>query len=73
MLRAIKGVGPYATHTLLMRLGRYEDLAIDAEMRAFLARKYFDGKTPNDKEMRAVYEDWGKWRYLAYWFDRVNE
>jgi 3-methyladenine DNA glycosylase/8-oxoguanine DNA glycosylase len=68
-LRAIRGVGPYATHTLLMLLGRYEELAIDSEMRAFVRQRYFDGKHPRDKEIRAVYEEWGRWRYLAYWFD----
>ena len=72
-LLAIKGVGPYAAHTLLMLLGHYEELAIDAEVRAFVARKYLKGKTPNDKEMRAVYEGWGKWRYLAYWFDITDD
>jgi 3-methyladenine DNA glycosylase/8-oxoguanine DNA glycosylase len=72
-LQAIRGVGPYATHTLLMLLGRYEELAIDSEMRAFVRQRYFNGKHPNDKEIRAVYEDWGRWRYLAYWFDPVAD
>jgi 3-methyladenine DNA glycosylase/8-oxoguanine DNA glycosylase len=72
-LLAIKGVGPYATHTVLMLLGHYEELAIDAEGRAFVARKYLKGKTPTDKEMRAIYESWGKWRYLAYWFDITDD
>jgi 3-methyladenine DNA glycosylase/8-oxoguanine DNA glycosylase len=70
-LQAIRGVGPYATHTLLMLLGRYEELAIDSEMRAFVRQRYFNGKTPTDKEILALYEDWGRWRYLAYWFDPV--
>jgi hypothetical protein len=52
-----------------MLLGRYEELAIDSEMRAFVRQRYFDGKHPRDKEIRAVYEEWGRWRYLAYWFD----
>jgi 3-methyladenine DNA glycosylase/8-oxoguanine DNA glycosylase len=72
-LRGIRRVGPYATHTLMMLLGRYDELAIDTEMRTFVARKYCNGNTPNAKEICAVYEDWGKWRYLAYWFDRVDE
>jgi 3-methyladenine DNA glycosylase/8-oxoguanine DNA glycosylase len=70
-LQAIRGVGPYATHTLLMLLGRYEELAIDSEMRAFVRQHYFEGNSPKDKEIRAVYEAWGRWRYLAYWFDPV--
>jgi 3-methyladenine DNA glycosylase/8-oxoguanine DNA glycosylase len=72
-LLALRGIGPYAAHTLMMLLGRYEELAIDAEMRAFVRRKYFAGRAPKDAEMRAVYDGWGRWRYLAYWFDAVEQ
>lgn len=68
-LLAIKGVGPYAAHTLLMLLGRYGELAIDSELRTFMRRKYFDGRPPTDAEIRACYERWGAWKYLAAWFD----
>jgi 3-methyladenine DNA glycosylase/8-oxoguanine DNA glycosylase len=73
LLRAllqIKGVGGYAAATILMILGRYEYLAIDSEMRAFVSRKYFDGQPPTDAQIRAIYAPWGRWQYLAYWFDR---
>ena len=56
-----------------MLLGHDEELALDAELRAFLARKYFHGKAPKDKHIRAGYEAWGTWQYLGYWFDRVDE
>lgn len=65
----IKGVGNYAAATLLMLLGRYDELAVDTAFRRFVSRKYFDGQPPSDEEARAVYEDWGRWKYLAYWFD----
>ena len=65
----IKGVGNYAAATLLMLLGRYDELAVDTAFRRFVSRKYFDGQPPSDDEARAVYEDWGRWKYLAYWFD----
>lgn len=68
-LRGIRGVGPYAAATLLMLLGRYDVLAVDSVFRSFVADRYFGGETPEDEEARAVYEDWGRWRYLAYWFD----
>jgi 3-methyladenine DNA glycosylase/8-oxoguanine DNA glycosylase len=68
-LLAIKGVGPYAAATLLMLLGRYDELAVDSVFREFVAEKYFGGERPSDAEARAVYEDWGEWKYLAYWFD----
>jgi len=72
-LKSIKGVGDYAAHTLLMLLGRYDDLAIDSEFRAFVKKKYFNGQDVPPKEMSAVYGDWGQWQYLGYWFDGVDD
>ncbi len=40
-----------------------------AAFRQFVIQAYFDGRRPSDQEAQAVYEDWGKWKYLAYWFD----
>jgi 3-methyladenine DNA glycosylase/8-oxoguanine DNA glycosylase len=68
-LLAIKGVGNYAAATLLMLLGRYDELALDTVFREFVSKKYFSGQRPSDKEAQAIYDDWGKWKYLAYWFD----
>jgi 3-methyladenine DNA glycosylase/8-oxoguanine DNA glycosylase len=68
-LLAIKGVGPYAAATLLMLLGRYDELAVDTVFRLFVSKRYFNGQRPSDAEARAVYDDWGRWKYLAYWFD----
>lgn len=65
----IKGVGPYAAATLLMLLGRYEHIAVDSVFRAFVSRRYFDGHRPTDEQARAVYEPWGRWKYLGYWHD----
>ncbi len=25
--------------------------------------------TTPEREMLAVYDEWGRWRYLAYWFE----
>lgn len=68
-LLAIKGVGPYAAATLQMLLGRYDQLGIDTEFRDFVSHKYFGGKKTPDKKLKAVYDDWGEWKYLAYWFE----
>lgn len=68
-LRDLKGVGPYAAATLLMLIGRYDVLAVDSVFRSFVAERYYGGEPPSDDEARAVYDDWGRWRYLAYWFD----
>lgn len=71
-LKSIKGVGEYAANTLLMLLGYYGELALDSEMRSFVTRHYFDGRTPSDKEILAIYDRWGEWKYLAYWFDPAS-
>jgi len=68
-LKQIMGVGDYAAHTLLMILGRYDEIAVDSEFRSFVGRKYANGKTLTDKDMLALYSDWGRWKYLVYWFD----
>ncbi|MBT8477804.1 MAG: hypothetical protein KJO06_02730 [Gemmatimonadetes bacterium] len=68
----IKGVGPYAAATLLMLLGRYDHLAIDSVYRAFVSRRYFEGRAPSDEEAQQVYADWGSWKYLGYWFDLLQ-
>ena len=65
----IKGVGNYAAANLLMLLGHYDDLAIDTVFRSFVSKKYFNGNYPSDQKARAIYDDWGKWKFLAFWFD----
>ncbi|MBV7333557.1 hypothetical protein KFU94_36055 [Chloroflexi bacterium TSY] len=76
-LKSIKGVGDYAAHTLMMLLGRYDELAVDSEFRAFMTRHYFSDRGSSDKnvsdqEMMSIYNDWGEWKYLAYWFDSFD-
>ena len=68
-LLSIKGVGSYAAATLLMLVGRFDELPIDSVCRDFVTRRYFRGERPTDPEIRQIYEDWGPWKYLAYWFD----
>jgi 3-methyladenine DNA glycosylase/8-oxoguanine DNA glycosylase len=65
-LKRIMGVGDYAAHTLLMILGRYDEVAVDSEFRSFVSKQY---GAMSEKEMVALYEGWGRWKYLAYWFD----
>lgn len=71
-VKSIKGVGDYAAHTLLMILGHYSELPIDSALRSHVTRRYFGGEVRSDKEMAAIYADWGDWKYLAYWFDAYD-
>lgn len=72
-LLRIKGIGNYSAATVLMLLGRYEYLAIDTELRSFVSNKYFAGEPVDEDQIRALYAPWGRWRYLAYWFDTPAE
>jgi 3-methyladenine DNA glycosylase/8-oxoguanine DNA glycosylase len=65
----IKGIGNYAAATLLMLLGRYDELPTDTVFRDFIRKKYFKGRKVSDKRALNVYKNWGKWKYLAYWFE----
>ena len=71
-LKAIKGVGDYAANTMLMLMGHYHAPAVDSEFRSFVRKAYFEGTDPGDKVMAAVYQNWGQWQHLAYWFDRIR-
>jgi 3-methyladenine DNA glycosylase/8-oxoguanine DNA glycosylase len=71
-LKSVKGVGEYAANTLLMLLGYYGELALDSEMRSFVSQHYFHGQSATDKEILSIYERWGDWKYLAYWFDPAS-
>ncbi len=72
-LLVIKGIGNYAAATLLMLIGRYDELAVDTAFRQFVSKKYFAGERPTDAEAQAIYAEWGEWKYLAYWFDIWQE
>ena len=68
-LLSIKGVGNYAAATLLMLLGHYDELAVDTAFRQIVSRLYLDGQYTSDKDAQLIYQEWGRWKYLAYWFD----
>lgn len=68
-LLSFKGIGPYGAATLLMLLGRYEYLAVDSEVRAFTAKKYFAGVPGTPAAIEQLYAHWGRWQYLGYWLD----
>ena len=68
-LLKIKGIGAYAAASLMMSLERYDELPIDSVFRDFVKNKYFDGIYPGDKKSSQIYEKWGEWKFLTYWFD----
>ena len=71
-LLALKGIGGYASASMLMLLGRYDHIPVDTVFRQFMAEKYSIDVSEHLPEALAVYEDWGRWKHLAYWFDMIN-
>ncbi|MBU1099740.1 MAG: hypothetical protein KKA84_04975 [Bacteroidetes bacterium] len=68
-LLKIKGIGSYASALLLMMLERYDEIAVDTVFREFMKQKYYPELYPSDKESMKIYDEWKKWKFLAYWFD----
>jgi len=71
-LLTIKGIGNYAAATMLMLLDHYDELPVDSVFKEFVSKKYFNGKKYSEKKAHKIYNKWGKWKYLAYWFDMEN-
>lgn len=63
----IKGIGNYAAASMLMLLGRYDRIPVDTVFRDFIKVKYFSDKEFSEEEAISIYEEWGEWKYLAYW------
>ncbi len=67
-LRALPGIGPYAANTLLNCLGRHEHIGVDTEAVAAVSRHFFAGRKVGAAEINAVFDKWGRYKALAFWF-----
>ncbi len=67
-LLALPGIGPYAAHTLLNCLGRHDYIGVDTEAVAAVSQHFFDGRKVGAAEINAVFEKWGPYKALAFWF-----
>jgi 3-methyladenine DNA glycosylase/8-oxoguanine DNA glycosylase len=67
-LITLPGIGPYAAATLLGILGRHDFIPVDTEAMSAVSEHFFAGKPVTAKEINAVFERFGKFKGLAYWF-----
>jgi len=67
-LLSLKGVGNYAAANLLMILGRYDFIPIDTWAMTVVSHEWHNGNTIKPDDVEVAFEDWGKWKGLAYWF-----
>lgn len=74
-IRRVPGFGPYAAGHVLALLGRYDRIGIDTDFRSFVLRRHFPRarKPPSPRRMLEVYHRWGKWQFLAYWWEMWSE
>jgi 3-methyladenine DNA glycosylase/8-oxoguanine DNA glycosylase len=67
-LLALRGIGPYAAANMRLLLGHYDRLAIDSWLRRAVRAAWFEGAPVTDREIEGVFERFGEWRALVYWF-----
>lgn len=72
-LRRLPGIGPYGSAHLLAMEGRHDLIAVDTEFRRFVRERYFEGVQPSDARMLDIYDQWGRWKYLGYWWELWTE
>ena len=67
-LLAIKGIGQYAAANLLMLLGRYDYIPIDSWALKTVSDEWFNGEPVDKEQVEQVFQRWGEWKGLVYWF-----
>ena len=67
-LKSIKGVGAFSSAYILMLLGHYDYIPIDGYAKSFVSNEYYDGKEVDSKEIYEIFNSYGKWKALAFWF-----
>ena len=67
-LLALPGIGPYAAAALLALLGRHDFVPIDTEAVAAVSKFFYGGAPVGAKEINAIFDAWGEYKALAYWF-----
>ena len=70
---AVKGVGPATAAYLMILNGVADRLSIDSAVYAFVKDRHFGGRRPSAAEIEQLYEPYGEWRALAYWFEALQE
>lgn len=70
---AVKGVGPATADYLMILHGIADRLSIDSAVYAFVKDRHFGGRRPSASEIEELYEPYGEWRALAYWFEALQE
>lgn len=71
----LRGFGPYAAAHALALMGRHDRIGVDTVFREFVAARHFPdaAEPPPDRRMLEIYDGWGEWKGLAYWYELWSE
>lgn len=69
LMREVRGIGPASAHYLLSFLGRHDKISIDSATVAHVARTHMNGRKPTHKQIEKIYEPYGKWKHLVWWYE----
>jgi N-glycosylase/DNA lyase len=72
-LRSIKGMGPYASESMLRLLGRYEHLALDSWVRSRYYSLHHAGRKVRDATIERSYAPFGEWKGLFFWLEMTRD
>ncbi|UCG76390.1 MAG: DNA-3-methyladenine glycosylase 2 family protein [Gemmatimonadota bacterium] len=70
---SVKGIGPATADYLMILNGFTDRLSIDSAVYAYVTDRHFGGRRPAAAEIERLYEPYGEWRALAYWFEALLE
>ena len=73
LLSSIKGVGPYCINHMLVLLGCYTDIPVDSQVMKCLCERHFGGQRVSTKEAVKPYQQYGKYRFLAFKFAGMSQ
>lgn len=66
---SLPGIGPVTARYLATLYGRFDEMAVDSLVLAYVGDRHFGGRRPTVAEVEAIYAPFGPWRSLAYWFE----
>ncbi|MEE9296857.1 MAG: hypothetical protein V3W34_18080 [Phycisphaerae bacterium] len=72
-LLSIKGIGPAGAHFLLGQLGHFDRVSVDSWTMTYVSGRYLNGRKPTVKQVEKIYERYGRWRSLVWWFEQWLE
>ncbi len=72
-VKSLKGFGDYAAGTVARMVGHFDKIAIDTAAHAMFAERHNGGVKGGEADIKAHYEEYGRWRGLVLWMDIMRQ